>query len=273
MVMRRLTGLRHGRLKRFKWMWSILRPIYRATIRLLPGFTVSKRIGPYGPFKLNRRFAFSNFSAWGAGHNRGFKACIEAARGMSCVMDIGAQIGLVSLPLSTTIASNGTVYAFQPATANEAFLREHLRANHITNVEVVSALVGDIELEAVEFFQSADDSGMNTIAPSGSSRGYAVSSKRQITLDEFCLAHNLSPELIKIDTEGAEVGILKGATNTLWQHRPVMFLSVHPRHIIELGSNVDELEQLLRDLDYIVTDMDGNEVRPTELTEYIVSPR
>ncbi len=70
-----------------------------------------------------------------------------------------------------------------------------------------------------------------------------------------------------------EVGILKGATNTLWQHRPVMFLSVHPRHIIELGSNVDELEQILRDLDYIVTDMDGNDVRPTELTEYIVSPR
>jgi len=273
MVMRSLTGLRHGRLKRFKWMWSILRPIYRATIRLLPGFTVSKRIGPYGPFKLNRRFAFSNFSAWGAGHNRGFKVCIEAARGMSCVMDIGAHIGLVSLPLSSVIAKTGTVYAFEPATANGSYLVEHIESNNIENVQVVVDLVGAEQLESVEFFQSADDSGMNTIAPSGSSRGYAVSSKRQITLDEFCLAHNLSPELIKIDTEGAEVGILKGATNTLWQHRPVMFLSVHPRHIIELGSNVDELEQLLRDLDYIVTDMDGNEVRPTELTEYIVSPR
>ena len=151
---------------RFKWMWSILRPIYRATIRLLPGFTVSKRIGPYGPFKLNRRFAFSNFSAWGAGHNRGFKVCIEAARGMSCVMDIGAHIGLVSLPLSSVIAKTGTVYAFEPATTNGSYLVEHIESNNIENVQVVVDLVGAEQLESVEFFQSADDSGMNTIAPS-----------------------------------------------------------------------------------------------------------
>ena len=273
MVMRSLTRLRHGPLKRFPFIWSTLRPVYRALIRVLPGVTASKKIGPYGPFKLNRRFAFSNFDAWGSNHNRGFQACVEAARGMTCVMDIGAHIGLVSLPLSGSIASNGVVYSFEPATANKAFLEEHLKSNNISNVEVISDLVGDVELEAVEFFESTTDSGMNTIASLGSHRDYQTSTKRQITLDRFCSDRNLSPELIKIDTEGAEVGILKGATNTLRKHRPVMYLSVHPRHIIELGSTVDELEQLLQNLNYKVTDMDGNEVRPLELTEYVVSPR
>lgn len=152
-------------------------------------------------------------------------------------------------------------------------MTQHLRDNRITNVELIVDLVGDRELDSVEFFESPDDSGMNTIATSGSDRGYKSSSKTQITLDQFCVDRNLTPEIIKIDTEGAEVRILKGAVNTLQQHRPILYLSVHPRHIIELGASVDELERLLRELDYIVTDIDGAEVRPIALTEYIVSPR
>lgn len=273
MVMRYLTILRHGPLKRMRFLWNLLRPVYRLIIRFAPGLTVSKKIGPYGPFKLNRRFAFSNFDAWGSAHNRGFQACIEAARGKSCVLDIGAHIGLVSLPFSQSIANDGTIYAFEPATANGEFLKQHIASNNISNIEVITDLLGDTEKDSVEFFESTGDSGMNTIANSGSQRGYTSTKKRQITLDEFCANQQLAPQLIKIDTEGAEVGILKGAQNTLRQHQPTIYLSVHPRHIIELGSTVEELEKLLQDLNYKVTDMDGNEVRPLELTEYVVTPR
>ena len=222
---------------------------------------------------LNRRFAFSNFEAWGGNHNRGFEACIEAARGMTCVIDIGAHIGLVTLPLSSVIASHGSVIAFEPAEANGVYLNGHLKSNKVTNVKVVTDLVGDKELESVEFFESDDDSGMNTISEIGSRRGYEATHKRQITLDNFCKENELKPELIKIDTEGAEVGILKGATETLRFHQPTIYLSVHPRHIIELGSTVEELEQLLLEIDYKITDMNGTVVRPLELTEYIVCPK
>lgn len=235
--------------------------------------TVSKNIGKYGPFKLNRRFAFSNFDTWGSAHNRGFEACIEAARGESCVFDIGAHIGLVSLPLSHSIADGGSIYAFEPAIANGLFLKQHMKLNNIKNIEVITDLLGDVEKESVEFFESAGDSGMNTIASSGYRRGYSSTIKRQITLDKFCEDRQLAPQLIKIDTEGAEVGILKGGRNILRQHRPIIYLSVHPRHIIELGSTVEELEKLLQDLDYKVTDMDGNQVRPLELSEFLVIPR
>ena len=62
-------------------------------------------------------------------------------------------------------------------------------------------------------------------------------------------------------------------TETLRRHRPTIFLSVHPRYIIELGSSTEELESILEDLDYVLTEMDGNAARPTELTEYIAKPR
>ncbi len=83
---------------------------------------------------------------------------------------------------------------------------------------------------------------MNTISEIGSRRGYEATQKRQITLDNFCKENELNTELIKIETEGAEVGILKGATETLRVHQPTIYLSVHPRHIIELDSTVEELE-------------------------------
>jgi hypothetical protein len=94
----------------------------------------------------------------------------------------------------------------------------------------------------------------------------------QITLDEFCATRDLKPELIKIDTEGAELNILRGAVDVLKNHRPIIYLSVHPRHIAELGGTVEQLKKLLDDSGYAVTDMDHNVVRPTELTEYIVTP-
>ena len=77
---------------------------------------------------------------------------------------------------------------------------------------------------------------------------------------------------MKIDVEGAELRVLKGAIKVLCQHKPTIFLSVHPRHIAESGGSTEELEQFIQKIEYRVFDLDGNTVRPNELTEYIVSP-
>ena len=82
----------------------------------------------------------------------------------------------------------------------------------------------------------------------------------------------LKPQLIKIDVEGAELHVLKGGVEILRQYMPTIFLSVHPRHIAELGGSTVELERFIEKIGYRVFDFDGNQVRPTELSEYIVIP-
>ena len=78
------------------------------TLKNSPPVAVSHRVGPYGPFRLDGHFAFSDFEHWGAvGHHRGFETCVEAARGARCVLDVGAHIGLVSLPASRALAPGG----------------------------------------------------------------------------------------------------------------------------------------------------------------------
>ena len=267
-----LTKLRHGPLRNLKFLWFLLRFVYRIGLVITPNWSVSKMIGPYGPFKLDKRFAFSNFSKWGAGHNRGFASCVDQATGIHTAFDVGAHIGLVTLPLSTAISPEGTVFAFEPGDSNRKFLKQHLRINNIRNVTVVADLVGEKCDDSANSYQSASDSGMNTITDTGRRKGYKRTVVKQITLDEFCNLHDLQPQLIKIDVEGAELRVLKGGAKVLRQYMPTIFLSVHPRHIAESGGSTEELEGFIEKIGYRVSDLDGNKVRPTELTEYIVSP-
>ncbi len=116
-----LRRLRHGPLRRFDAIWLPLGRLHRWLVRVL-GWSapVKQSIGRYGPFLLDAQFAFSDFAGWGGGHNEGFAACIEACRGRRCVIDVGAHVGLVALPMASVIAAGGVVVAFEPAAANRA---------------------------------------------------------------------------------------------------------------------------------------------------------
>lgn len=266
-----LTRIRHGPLEGQEWLWQPLRRIRRSLEAVLPGSPVRKRIGGFGPFLLDRRFAYSDFARWGAGHNRAFRACIEAAQGRSCVIDVGAHIGLVTLPLSRAVAPGGTVWAFEPAERNRGYLDRHLVLNGIRNVRVVPWLLGPADAEDVEFHESEEDSGKNSIVAIRE-RGFRTTRKRQVTLDTFCREHGVRPQVIKIDTEGAEFGILQGARATLRVCRPQIFLSVHPRHLEANGQSAAQLHVLLGELGYEVRDVEGNAVAVLRKDEYCVLP-
>ena len=52
------------------------------------------------------------------------------ARGKRLFFDIGAHIGLVTMPMASVIDPKGKVYAFEPAFANRQFLQQHVRINN-----------------------------------------------------------------------------------------------------------------------------------------------
>jgi FkbM family methyltransferase len=255
-------------------MWVLLGRCYRGTLKALnlrP--SVRMRIGPYGPFRLDGRFAFSNYETWGGGRNEAFQACIEASQDGGCVLDIGAHVGLVSLPLSAAVGASGHVYAFEPADVNRALLLRHLELNSMRNVEVSGELVGENDTEEVVYHEQLTDSGLNSVAARPGKGTFVSTHKRQISLDTFCEQRGLHPNLIKIDVEGAETGVLRGAVRTLRTSRPTIILSVHPEELGILGHGVAELMQLIEELGYGCSDIDGNEVHELEAKEYILQPQ
>lgn len=278
MLLRILTRVRHGRLRSFRRMWVPLRFIYRVSLLVPMDWTVSKYIGPYGPFKFHRRFAFSNFSKFGVNlksKNRGFQYFIQACRGRTCVFDVGAHIGLVSLPASSRMASRGVIYSFEPSPGNVKYLTYHLKKNKISNVEVVRKLVHASESDSSSIFLASEDSDMNSIAPGQLQTSYSLQEVPAISIDSFCSENELRPELIKIDVEGAEISVLEGAAEVLQSVKPTLFLSVHPRYIKALGRSTAELQELLSSAGYTISDFDGNIIDISDSegdAEYIVAP-
>lgn len=268
-----LRYLRHGPLKALSPFWLVLGNVYRFCIRRL-NLVIPQNIGPYGPFLMDARFSFSDFRNWGSGHNNGFYKCIESCRGKTCVIDVGAHIGLVSLPALSVMASDGILVAFEPAMANRALLLRHLSLNgYKERVQLHDAVVGDVALDSRPFFEMSEDTGMNSVVPNLMDERYVCTSRVQVTLDDVCAESNLKPDVIKIDVEGAELLVLRGARNVILECKPIIFLSVHPRQISLFGESTDVLAQLIESLGYKCINPDGTSVSNFSLKEYLLIPR
>lgn len=268
-----IRWLRHYPLKRMDPIWFALGYTYRMIVKKC-NILIKQDIGGYGPFKLDSIFAFSDFSNWGKGHNNAFHRCVEASRGKTCVLDIGAHIGLVSLPCASVMASDGKLFAFEPASANRDLLLKHIRVNNFSDMVTVNdCLVGRVSRSSVDFFESSEHSGQNSVASVERNISYEKRRRRQTTLDIFCSANNLRPEVIKIDVEGAEIDVLLGALETIRSHRPIIILSVHPRLLQELGHHADDIKDIVNELGYHCLDQDGNIVEEFKFSEYVLTPK
>ena len=274
MVAAALRRLRHGPLRRFTPIWLALGRVYRTFILLFPrDVFFTHYIGPYGPFALHAYFTFSNFSDWGSNHNNGFVSLVESCRGKNCVLDIGGHIGLVALSISGVISSKGRVYCFEPSAINYAYLLKHIDANKVQNIKPIELLVGSSDDEVI-FFEHDRPAGQNSLGgPANDGLEYFPVHRKQVALDTFCRDYRLSPEIIKIDVEGAETDVIKGARNVLTRHRPKIFLSVHPRKLEDLGSSTEKLVTLLNELDYVCQEIDGSPIELFQLAEYLILPK
>ena len=270
MILQYIRRLRHGPLKFLNPLWLFLGTQYRKIVSKI-NFSVKHRIGIYGPFKINARFTFSNFENWGGGHNNGFEYCVEACRNKKCIIDVGAHIGLVSLPIASVMPSDGILISFEPGDINRKLLEYHIKINGFNkNVRVESHLVGEKKANEVSFFEINEPTGMNSLAEI--SDNYKCVTKSQVCLDDYCKENQLCPDVIKIDVEGAELNVLKGAKDIIIKFKPQIFLSVHPKQIKMIGHTLEELTDFITSLNYIITQTDGSRVTELKLCEYLLHP-
>ena len=81
-----------------------------------------------------------------------------------------------------------------------------------------------------------------------------TSKKTQINLDLYCRRKGISPDIIKIDAEGSEIEILKGAKTIIIKYKPIIFLSLHPYHIKKIGNDIHDLSSILSEIKYDIID-------------------
>jgi FkbM family methyltransferase len=160
------------------------------------------------------------------------------------VIEVGANIGLHTLALSSATPA-GRIYAFEPAHRTVGYLRDNVDANDARNVTViqsaVSADAGTLELYANREFaagsliveqaspvlrahlDTADSAdGPQPLDPATTPWG-DFENVTAITLDDFAKEMNRL-DIIKIDTEGHDMQVLRGAGHTLTRFRPTVLM-------------------------------------------------
>jgi FkbM family methyltransferase len=131
------------------------------------------------------------------------------------VYDVGAHAGFHSLYCALLAGPTGRVIAFEPDPEAIDTLSREISANPGLRVEIIRCALSD-SIGTLQLDTSIDTS-QATIRPSG-----AVQIESQ-TIDALVTGGRLPPpDIIKIDVEGHEGHVLRGATDTLRKHKPIV---------------------------------------------------
>lgn len=155
------------------------------------------------------------------------------------VVDVGANIGFFSIIMAQLVGPTGKVLAFEPGRNNLEKLWDNLSLNKLINVDVEKQALWSKRQE-LEFFL-ASDSGLNSCAPNE----YSVSSVKiqGEVLDIFL--RERAPRLIKIDAEGAEEEILRGAEATLDRGVDYLVVELNERALQALKGSQASMRDLM----------------------------
>jgi len=256
-------------LKQYGPKWFLLRKLFRDVLKVL--YPNGMRISLGNRYSVRIIPDFVGYVTFGDRHNIGWSHCIDSLTEDETFIDIGAHIGLYTLPAALKL-KKGRVYAFEPASSNYNILKKHIKMNSLSNVEIFDYLVGD-KGKSVKFYESKNlVSPKNSIVKVDKISSFEPIIKKQISLDNFFLGKNIHPNVIKIDVEGAELFVLKGAKNIITKTKPKIYLSIHPQWLENLGLSVNQLLSLIKELDYSIYDMNMNHPYKINLSEYIILP-
>ena len=189
--------------------------------------------------------------------------------------DVGAHHGWVSMWTLPLVGKEGLVVSFEPSPANLSILQWHRTRNNFSQWAIVPKAVSDADAEEEEFFLvDTGDSPMNSLTtgvpgtPLMSGRDIRKISIQTITLDTFCSEISLRPNLVKIDVEGAELLVLRGAAKLMDESCPTIILAVHP-YWLPTGQSSQQIFELLTRYGYTVYDSEGCPVEYLQSGEYL----
>lgn len=130
-------------------------------------------------------------------------------KGSKIIFDVGASFGLFSLYVKY-FNPKAKIYSFEPAVKVYNFAQKNLRG--IKDVSLFNVAISDRESEVLFKTDNRYPEGSRIV----NYKGKNVRKTKQIRLDDFVKNNQISEiSLLKIDTEGYELKVLKGAKNTL----------------------------------------------------------
>lgn len=172
---------------------------------------------------------------------------VKALQSATNFVDVGANIGYYSVIAASLLRGKGRVFSFEPEPANFSLLEKSIAANKFENVEAVSAGLSDEKKSSV-LYLSADNYGDHQVYDRGEER-----EKKAISLlngSDFLAAKIASIDVLKIDTQGAEFGVIKGLAPLIEKSPKIkMVVEFWPFGLKKAGHHAHHLLDLLLGFD------------------------
>lgn len=183
-----------------------------------------------------------------------------------CVLDVGANRGEYALQALDLTGECGQVHAFEPHADLAARLRGHAGNRSLRVVEKgVSDRIGTAEFYLdVRESCGAMASSLELLSDLQATGNVQATTISLTTIDQYCRTHGLSPHFIKIDVEGHEPSVFRGAVETINRCRPFLIFefweSWWERGVREVFAYLDDHYLLVRVQDgAIVNNFYGHE--------------
>ena len=167
-----------------------------------------------------------------------------------CVIEVGGHIGYLTVFFSQLVGPKGKVVVLEPGANNLPYLRENIA--DLENTLLVEKAASDKNGTARFLLENLSGQNNTLVDDFQGLRGNISEAHvrveqrpvvvETVRLDDLIESHEMVPNWVKIDVEGAELNVLRGMKNCLKRHSPSM--------MIEIAFNKREILDLLQDNEY-----------------------
>ena len=192
------------------------------------------------------------------------RALLTAVYPGAVVYDVGAHVGYFALGAARLVGEYGRVVAFDGDPDNVVRLREHTLKNDLVGrLETMHAAVwSKTTSDGISFRRGNKPRAQGGVETDGSrpvlGDGELIKVPA-ITLDDFIAGGAPVPNIVKIDVEGGEAEVIRGATQLFADHHPLLIAEVHQVHAAE------QMERWLNGYQYCAKWTVGHEPYPRQL--------
>lgn len=189
-------------------------------------------------------------------------ALLLLARDKNVIIDVGVNIG-ASLLNFARVSPDALVIGFEPDIKNLRKAERNLSLNDFSNIKIIGKGLGEMPALVKLFKVNDGNEGMNRILDEtrlSVDMDIPFDEVEIITLDDFSRQNQIGKiDLIKIDVEGYELRVLKGAERTLMKYSPTLFIELDDENLKEQGDSPEHLIRFLERYGYRLRRAGGGE--------------
>ncbi|WP_075522755.1 FkbM family methyltransferase [Candidatus Pelagibacter communis] len=183
-----------------------------------------------------------------------------------CFLDIGANIGSVSLPLAKSF-KNCKIFAIEPTDYAFRKLEKNLSLNSDIKARVdLNQVFISNQKKPKKVWSSWNLNDKDDVHKTHKGKLMEVRENSYIALNDFINMKGIEKvDFIKIDVDGYELDVLKSGFEYLKENKPIIFIEIAPYLYPEFGYNVSELIGYIKNIGYDFHDDNLKKIKDTEL--------